>query len=190
MTDVARLRLGSGLASGSAHGPARWLSAAVLLAASCATGWGQQTIEIREGLLAQRLGQAGRAPFFTDPVALAYARGESVHPSAGDALTLGDKSVEWEAGKADDDGVFRGRAMAGGYLYATVESDRDRAMILDARGDSLVYVNDELRSGDPYGNGLLRVPVMLRRGDQLAALPGRERGTARDAGRAGGPDRV
>ena len=42
-------------------------------------------------------------------------------------------------------------------------SGRERVMILDARGDSVVYVNDELRAGDPYGNGLrVSDPVKFR----------------------------
>ena len=132
----------------------------------------QEQIEIRSGLVVPRMGQAGRAPFFTDPVALAYARGERVRPAEGDTLAFGDGGEEWKAATAEDDGWFRGRAMAGGHLFATVESDRARVMILDARGDSLVYVNDEPRTGDPYGNGLIRVPVLLHEGTNTLLFRG------------------
>jgi len=37
-------------------------------------------------------------------------------------------------------------------------------MLLDAAGDSLVYVNGALRAGDPYSYGYLKLPVFLHHG--------------------------
>jgi dienelactone hydrolase len=37
-------------------------------------------------------------------------------------------------------------------------------MMLEARGDMMVYVNGEPHAGDPYSNGKLHIPVLLKKG--------------------------
>src|SRR5262249_16674597 len=48
--------------------------------------------------------------------------------------------------------------------YVPVTSDIDQIVLLNAIGHGLVYVNGEPRAGDPYSNGIVRVPVALRAG--------------------------
>lgn len=127
-------------------------------------GHAQDTIQLRDGLAVERMGTGGRVPFFTDPVMLAIARGTWAPPGEGDTVTLGDKTATWHKVSADEDGWFRIDEMRGGWASFTVESDDDRVMILDAKGDSLVYVDGEPRTGDPYSNGLIRFPVLLHKG--------------------------
>lgn len=150
------------------------LAAALSLAlVSPLTSSGQPTIELTEGLGLQRLGRGGRQPFFTDPVALAVARGTWQTPTEGATLGFpGGEEAAWTPIRAEENGWIRSPEMRGGYGYFTVASDRDRAMILHARGHSLVYVNGEPRAGDPYSNGLIRVPVLLREGDNTLLFRG------------------
>jgi dienelactone hydrolase len=63
--------------------------------------------------------------------------------------------------------VFQGEegsALAGGWIYATVNSATERVMMLEASGHGTVFVNGEPRGGDPYSWGFVRVPVKLKAG--------------------------
>ena len=51
-----------------------------------------------------------------------------------------------------------------GYLYYAVVSPSEQVMILHASGHNVAYVNGEIRAGDVYGNGYMRLPVLLRPG--------------------------
>ncbi|HEV2473999.1 MAG TPA: prolyl oligopeptidase family serine peptidase, partial [Chthonomonadales bacterium] len=75
---------------------------------------------------------------------------------------------------AGKDGGFSSPSLRGGYAFASVPSSRAQVMILEASGDSLVYVNGEIRAGDPYGYGYVHLPVALRKGnnDLLFAVGG------------------
>lgn len=126
----------------------------------------QAPIEIREGLAIGGVTAPGRVPIALDSVIAKMVGADAWTPRAGDSLDRprGGTSL-WKGISANADGVFTGEALAGGgYVYATVESDTDKPMLLEAVGDSLVYVNGALRTGDPYGYGNLRIPVMLRKG--------------------------
>jgi poly(3-hydroxybutyrate) depolymerase len=73
----------------------------------------------------------------------------------------------WIAINANADGVFQGEdgsALAGGWIYATVNSATERVMMLEASGHGTVFVNGEPRGGDPYSWGFVRVPVKLKAG--------------------------
>src|SRR5262249_39271991 len=69
----------------------------------------------------------------------------------------------WEEAKAKDSAITH-PALGGGYLYWPVTSDAARVMILEASGHLLCYVNGEPRTGDPYQNGIVRLPVALKKG--------------------------
>jgi len=61
-------------------------------------------------------------------------------------------------------GVDRARGLRGGYVYWPVVSPEDKVMLLEAAGHNLAYVNGQIRAGDPYANGYVRLPVQLRAG--------------------------
>ncbi len=122
-------------------------------------------IELREGIAIERVGRSGRVAFHTDAVELQIVRGVFKAPQAGDEVTLPDGSIKkWNAIPANDGGSFGGPALRGGYVFITVDVPADRIMILAASGHSLVYVNGEPRTGDPYGTGWTRLPVALHKG--------------------------
>jgi pimeloyl-ACP methyl ester carboxylesterase len=52
-----------------------------------------------------------------------------------------------------------------GYAFIQVHADEPEIKILEASGHNLVYVNGELRAGDPYSNGYVQIPVALHPGD-------------------------
>ncbi len=124
-------------------------------------------VALTEGLAISDVGAWGRRVVNIDAVADAMARGTLGEPKDGDVFkrpaALGDGERSWKAVKAGENGEFN-RLGRGAYVLCTVTSDADRVMILDAVGDSMVYVNGEPHAGDPYSNGKLHLPVMLKQG--------------------------
>ncbi|HZW10163.1 MAG TPA: prolyl oligopeptidase family serine peptidase [Phycisphaerales bacterium] len=136
----------------------------VLLALACSTS-AQEVIRFSEGLAIQRLAAGGRQPFFSDPITLALVRGQWTAPAAGQTLpTSSGEQAAWHPLAPDDDGWFREGGLAGGYLLLRADLEAPSALILEAQGSGIVYVNGEPRAGDPYSNGLLRLPIALRQG--------------------------
>lgn len=135
----------------------------------------------REGAAISGVAQGGRRPFVTDAVQAQIVAGTWQPPKAGDTVRLpsGDTRT-WEAVRADDNGAFTGRAFQSGYFYASVNSPDERAALLLARGNNAVYVNGELRMGNPYGYEYGRIPVKLKRGvNHFLFVTGRGELTAR-----------
>ncbi len=125
-----------------------------------------ERIELKTGLLIEPVGRYGRAPFHTDPIAAAIARGEFDWPREGESVTSSDgRARAWQLLHANADGWFRHRALRGGYLAVNVKREEPGVMLLDARGHSMVYVNGEPRGGDVYNLGLTILPVHLRAGE-------------------------
>lgn len=142
-------------------------------------GDGPSVIEVREALALPPAGRVGRVAVPVDPVAAAIAAGRFEAPKEGDAFERpGGAPLRWSRIEAGEDGQFRSRALAGGYAAVVVPSDSERVMVLEAAGHGVAYVNGEPRAGDPYGYGFVRLPVGLRRGENLLLFGG-GRGTLR-----------
>ncbi len=58
----------------------------------------------------------------------------------------------------------RGRRFGGNYIYLTYNSGKGKAALLNIQGNSFVFVNGKLHTGDPYGAGWLYIPVKLKKG--------------------------
>ncbi len=117
----------------------------------------------REVLVVRSTGEAGRNAIAVDPVASALVEGRWSAPKAGDPVAQADGSaLPWAAVPAEADGSFR---VQGGYAFASIPSDRERVMVLEASGHGMVYVDGEPRVGDPYGYGFVRLPVALKAGE-------------------------
>lgn len=111
------------------------------------------------------VGRSGRDTVHTDAVEAQLVMGQWRTPQAGDKLIAPDDRAQvWEAVSANAEGWFEHRAFRGGYALTTITLDRPRTLILDAAGHSSVYVNGELRAGDPYANGYVQLPVALPAG--------------------------
>ncbi|MEZ6234619.1 MAG: prolyl oligopeptidase family serine peptidase [Phycisphaerales bacterium] len=130
-------------------------------------------IEIRSLLVLGRVGSSGRSPVYTDAVEHAVVTGTWEPPSEGDEVVgPGGGAQSWRRIEAGEDGGFRDRALAGGWGVAMVESDRERVMLLEARGHRFVYVNGEARVGDVYDLGNTVVAVRLRAGANTLLFKG------------------
>lgn len=136
---------------------------------------------LREGLAIGSMGRAGRSAFHTDAVEEAIVLGKWQAPRAGDTVARTDGTNRtWKALTANEEGLFTGPEMRGGYLYCSVVLEAPAVKILQASGHNLVYVNGEPRAGDPYSNGNLELPVALHQGtNDLLFLAGRGRVKAR-----------
>lgn len=110
-------------------------------------------------------GRGGRGPVFTDAIEKQLAGGTWRAPVEDETLSLPDGSTRtWKRIDADERGQLTGRELRGGYAHATVTVDRDRVLLLDARGHRHVYVNGSPRGGDVYNLALMRLPVALKAG--------------------------
>lgn len=116
-----------------------------------------------------------RSALHTDPVEAQLVAGKWTPPAAGDTVVLpNETSQNWEAITAREDSSFQHPAMNGGYAYASVDCPEQKVMVLEAAGHSMVYVNGVPRTGDVYGYGYTRLPVLLRKGrNDLLFLCGR-----------------
>jgi hypothetical protein len=132
-------------------------------------------VEVRECLAVQWPARQRRAPVQFDPVARAVVEGSFRAPKVGDTIADPDgKPLAWASAGAGADGWFHGDAFTGGYAFASIPSDSDRVMILEALGHAKVWVNGEARPGDVYSHGTMKLPVRLRKGENsLLFLNGR-----------------
>ncbi|MHC5021275.1 MAG: carboxylesterase family protein, partial [Planctomycetota bacterium] len=78
----------------------------------------------------------------------------------------GGPTGRWQpAGPTTKDGWWQERALRGGYLYAPVTATEAGIWMLHAQGHTSLTLGDgTLRTGDPYANGWVRVPVLLQQG--------------------------
>ena len=122
-------------------------------------------IEIREVLALESVGSGGRVPIVTNALTAKLVNGEFRAPVEGEAFDWPGEARVWSKVEANAEGAFSGRAFRGGFAYASVPSDSDRVMVLEAAGHSYVYVNGEPRGGDPYSFGVSKHPVKLKKGE-------------------------
>lgn len=71
---------------------------------------------------------------------------------------------DWKPVKANEQGTFSGAPFGGGYAFFTVDSASTKTMLLEAKGNGVVYVNGVPRAGDVYSFGYLSLPVRLKAG--------------------------
>jgi dienelactone hydrolase len=132
---------------------------AVLLLLARLPASAEETV-FTKALVAGPVSRSGRTLIHRDPVEAQIVRGAWKPPIPGESVA----ATTWAELQADTEGLFRGRALSGGYAYVAVPSERDRILILEAAGHSMVYVNGVPRTGDPYSYGYVRLPVELNRG--------------------------
>jgi len=134
------------------------------------TAWGDAQ-PLRECLVLPLPGGMTRSIVYTDPVQALQVSGAWTAPKAGDTVTFPDGSTrQWEAVTANADGWFEHPALRNGYAFATVSSERERVALLEAPGSVTVIVNGEPRVGDVYQHGYVKVPVLLKQGQNELLL--------------------
>jgi predicted esterase len=123
------------------------------------------TIALSDYLVLPAAGQYGRLPLHRDAVEAQLVAGTWKLPADGDTIeSLDGRRETWRAAKADEKGTLDTQKLRGGYALATFDSPAERIMLLEAAGHAMVYVNGEPRAGDPYSLGWLRLPVLVRAG--------------------------
>jgi len=119
-------------------------------------------IEIKEGFAIGGVMAGGRTPVGFDSVQDAVVHGKWTMPKEGDTSpTSSGGTAKWRHVTAGKDGAFSG---LGTYFAASVDVPNECAMVLEAAGYNMVYVNGAPRAGDPYGYGYLKLPVWLHKG--------------------------
>lgn len=82
------------------------------------------------------------------------------HPQADEPLE-GQAGWAWKRVDFDENGGIKGR---GQYLYAPVESNAEKVLILHASGQSESYINGNPRGGDIYNRGDVHLPILVKQG--------------------------
>lgn len=120
---------------------------------------------LRECLVLSVPGGMSRSIVYVDPIQALQVSDAWTAPKTGDTVTFPDGSTrQWEAVTANADGWFEHPALRNGYAYAVVSSDREKVVLLEAQGNVSVSVNGELRVGDVYQHGYVKIPVLLKQG--------------------------
>lgn len=100
----------------------------------------------------QHEGRMGRVMFEIDPILLNMAENPNFIPSWEETAT------------ADENGTVKHQFFRNGWAYSEYESDENKAILLEGTGFNSLFVNGERFVGDYYSNGILRIPIPLKRG--------------------------
>lgn len=132
---------------------------------------------VRECLVIENPVRARRSPVHVDAIEAEIVAGTWKAPNDGESVRMSSEDRrQWKKAAANGEGWFEGEAFGGGYAYVRHDSDAERVVMLEAMGHSMVYVNGEPRAGDPYANGAMNIPILLRKGrNDLLFLVGRGR---------------
>jgi pimeloyl-ACP methyl ester carboxylesterase len=118
-----------------------------------------------EVLVVPPVGRYGRTPAPVDAVQARFAAGTWQTPKPGATLMAPDGRQRKWAAVPFKDGHVTHAALKGGYACFVVPAPEERVMLLEASGHLLVLVNGEPRVGDAYQAGYVRIPLLLRKGD-------------------------
>ncbi|MBI1903790.1 MAG: prolyl oligopeptidase family serine peptidase [Planctomycetia bacterium] len=158
-----------------------WIASGVAVAAAeQAQTDGAEALRFDNVLVLPPVGFSARSPIRVDFLEAQMIESGWAGPKEGDEIKLQSGAARWEKAALDERGAIQHNALRGGYLFATVKSPKEQVMLLEVSGHTMCYFNGEPRTGDPYGNGLTRLPVLLREGkNRLLARCGRGNFSAR-----------
>ncbi len=165
-----------------------FLSGALLTCAFAASA--QQIHQFRSGLIAPTGTRYGREAVFTDPLAYHLYNGSLKTPTEGAVFSTNEKGekITWIKIEADSSnrlrtintrqqnpGVPAGPGVnmqsqrgaigrGGAYVYLTYTAAKAQTAILNVKGNSAVYVNGAIHTGDVYNLGYMYIPVTLKKG--------------------------
>lgn len=124
-------------------------------------------VTLNDGLMIGGVARGGRFPVIADTLQSQIVAGTWKFPNAGDVLSDPDgKEHKWEAApKPNKDGWIESDVLESGYYAVKFHSDVKKVMLLDPQGAGMAYVNGLPVIGDPYGFGYVRIPVVVKEGD-------------------------
>ena len=91
-----------------------------------------------------------------------------LHKDPIEAMIVAGKAIDttkWHELTANKDGWFESDAFSGGYADISLPSVKEQVVLLEAMGHTVVYINGVPRTGDPYSNGYVRLPIPLHKGE-------------------------
>jgi hypothetical protein len=122
-------------------------------------------IDLHDFIVLPAVGHYGRLVVQQDAVELQQITGKWKAPTDGETVVTGDGGTKaWRAATAKAN-LLDTHALRGGYAFTKFDSPVERVMLLEAAGHAAVYFNGELHTGDPYNLGWLRLPVLVRKGE-------------------------
>jgi fermentation-respiration switch protein FrsA (DUF1100 family) len=106
---------------------------------------------LSEGLLLKILSSSG--VISPDKITASILLNTWKAPAEGDeVISKSGVTSTWEIIKADENGWFSDDSLYNGYIYIKYDSDEEKVVLLEAMGNSMVYVNGTPRSGNPYSS--------------------------------------
>lgn len=131
--------------------PAILAATLIVAGLTAASASGPETILLDKGLAVALPEGTCRMPYAEDPIESALVRGEWRAPVQGAQVRFtGNPPAAWEEVRADGQGWIENKALACGYVYFDVFSDRERTVLLEGMSHDWVYVNGEPRIGNRY----------------------------------------
>jgi dienelactone hydrolase len=136
------------------------------LLSSVQLSFGQDTYHFEKGLVVGHAYHYGREAMYTDQLAWALYSGKLKTPAEGAQFGKDDKGqpLQWKVAVADAKKRFVNRALPNAYLYLTYTADREQTALLNIKGNSALYFNGVLHTGDPYALNWMYIPVKLKKG--------------------------
>lgn len=161
-----------------------------LMCVSALSTSAQHIHQFRSGLIAPTGTRYGREAVFTDPLAYHLYNGSLKTPTAGAVFSTNEKGekITWIKIEADstnrlrtinteqrNPGVPAGPGVnmqsqrgaigrGGAYVYLTYTAPKAQTAVLNVKGNSAVYVNGAIHTGDVYNLGYMYIPVALKKG--------------------------
>ena len=149
-------------------------SLVVALVFSTSYLFSQDTIYFKKGLMITAPAHYGREAIVTDELAYRLYTDELKTPVEGEVFGKDEdgKDISWQPLVADSLNRLRPLTrpdrrrwrFGGDYIYLTYNSDKKQPALLNVKGNSFLFLNGELHTGDPYSSGWLYIPVQLKKG--------------------------
>ena len=139
-------------------------------------------------LVLESVRQGRREALATDGLMHAIAVSGFSEPKAGDPVKReGRDDAVWREGTFKDGKLVRvprregeqrsrRRGRGPGYVLLSANADKEQILLLEAQGHSAVLAGGAWRTGDPYANNPVPVPVLLKEGRNLFLFAASGRG--------------
>lgn len=107
---------------------------------------------LKEGLVIKLDSKKPGSILAPDPVAALIETGEWNIPSENDDLEYNNiKLGLWKKIKTDDNGWIKDDSLTNAYVQYILNSETEKVVLIEANGNTSLYVNGTERSGNPYG---------------------------------------
>jgi dienelactone hydrolase len=111
------------------------------------------TTVLKEGLYIQVPRHNGNDIITPDAIEASIVSGNWSVPHQGQSVKVDSSTMEkWEKISTESGGWIRDTSLRRAYVYFNYKSDKDEFALLEAMGNSMVYVNGVPRSGNPYAD--------------------------------------